>query len=220
MNRKVRELQEDAEEDIGERHRAGLGKWKKAVSLARKFFASNRLKQYYWDERTEVADDIKSALKYPTFDFDRDGFEEFYKIQALGHLIEIRKPVVWRQRKRLRAALRQLVDDSKPIEARLSALVDSDGQYRIEGARLNFFSKVLAVHDPRRFTVFNQPIAKALESFGYETPRGYTVAQKYLEFASLMKEFLEESGARNTLDLDAFFYDRWERYIKPREKKK
>ena len=189
-NKAVKQLQYEAEDEIGEQHRAGLGNWKRAVSLAKKFFQSGRFRNDYVPQRATTVKEIKTALG---------------KIQALGHLIEVRKPRVWRRRKRLHAGLRHLVDDSTPVEARLHAVLD--GRYKVEGVGLNFLSKVLAVHDPLKFTVFNQPIAKALEHFKYERTRGYTQAQRYLEFADLMRRFLKGSGGRSSLDLDAFFYE-------------
>lgn len=219
-NKAAMELQAEAEEDIGDRHRAGLRRWRQAVAQARRFFSSNRFKRIYRSERAQIGSEIKAALNYPDFDFTRDGFEQFYKILALGHLIEVTKPRVWRQRVKLRRALRFLVDDSVPISQRLAAVIDSTGRLKVDGAGLNFVSKVLAVHAPQEFTVFNAPIEKALKHFEYETPRGYSSSQKYLEFCALMKRFLAESGARSTLDLDAFFYDYWERFIKPSEKAK
>jgi HKD family nuclease len=211
-NKAVRQLQREAEDEIGEQHRAGLGNWKQAVSLARKFFRSARFRKHYVPPRTTTAKEIKSALRYPKFDFDEDGLEMFYKVEVLGHLIEVRKPRVWKQRRKLQAGLRHLVDDSTPIEARLHAVLD--GRYKVEGVGLNFLTKVLAVHDPLRFTVFNQPIAKALEHFKYERTRGYSQARRYLEFADLMRRFLRESGGRSCLDLDAFFYEYWNKHIR------
>ena len=104
------------------------------------------------------------------------------------------------------------MDDSKPIEARLHAVLD--GLYKVEGVGLNFLTKVLAVHDPLKFTVFNQPIAKALEYFKYERTRGYTPARRYVEFADLMRRFLKESGGRSSLDLDAFFFEYWHKHLR------
>jgi len=216
-NERIRNLQEEAEKDIGDRHRAGLGRWQQAVARAKRFFSSKRFKDNYLEERAHIGEEIKSALNYPSFDFDRNGFEQFYKILALGHLIEITKPGVWRQRKKLQSALRCLVDDRQPVELRLQSVLEPGGRLKVAGAGLNFISKVLAVHAPDEFTVYNAPIAKALGHFEYEVPRGYSTSQKYLEFCRLMKRFLAESGARSTLDLDAFFYDYWERFIKPEE---
>jgi hypothetical protein len=104
-NKAVKQLQQEAEDDIGEQHRLGLGNWKQAVDLAKTFFRSPRFKNDYVPRRATTAQEIKSALRYPNFYFDEDGLEDLYKIQALGHLIEVRKPLVWKQRKKLQAGL-------------------------------------------------------------------------------------------------------------------
>jgi HKD family nuclease len=204
-NRKIEELQRDAEAEIGERHRAGLENWNEAIALAKRFFGSQRAKKHYAAGRAGTAKEIKRVLRYPQFDFDRSGLEDFYRIHALGHLIEIRKESVWRQKSKLQAALRHLTDDSKSLETRLEAVLD--GRYRVTGVGLNFLTKVLAAHAPSRFTVWNDVVRQALEDFGYEHARGLSKAQKYLEFAELMRRFLKASGARSTLELDAFFYE-------------
>ncbi len=216
--KEVEHLQHEAEEEIGDRHRAGLRNWKQAVGLAKAFFKSKRFLDHYAPGRAGTIKEIKDALRYPRFDFDKDGLEAFYKIQSLGHLIEIRKPQVWRQRSILQAGLRHLVDDSKPLEARLEAVLS--GQHRVDGVGLNFLSKVLAVHDPMKFTVLNKPVAVALKHFEYEPTRGYSEAEHYLEFAELMQRFLRESGARSTLDLDAFFYEYWNKHLRRRDRKR
>ena len=215
-NKAIKELQHDAEREIGEQHQAGLGNWNEAVRLAKQFFTSKRFLNHYLPNRARTAKELKSALRYPKFNFDQDGLEDYYKIHALGHLIEVRKPRVWAQRKKLQAGLRYLVDDSAPIEARLHAVLE--GRYKVDGVGLNFLTKVLAAHDPSRFTVFNQPIANALEQFKYERTRGYTQAQRYLEFATLMRRFLKESGGRSSLDLDNFFYEYWNRHLKGKKR--
>lgn len=209
--KKINQLQQEAEDDIGERHRAGLGEWKRAVGRAKTFFGSQTFRNKYGGRGTQIEKDIKRALRYPSFDFDRAGLESFYKIQSLGHLIEISKENVWKQRKKLQAGLRFLVDDSKPIEGRLHAVLE--GRYKVKGVSENFLTKVLAVHDPSTFTVWNDPIKEALSDFEYEHSWGLSKAQKYLEFAGLMERFLKESGARSTLDLDVFFYDYWRKNI-------
>ena len=214
--RTIQALELDAKKEIGERDRFGLRKWNHAVGLAKQFFASGRFQKSYRDDLDSVTEEIKSALNYPTFTFGQDGLDRFYKIRTLGHLIEIGKPGVWRQRKKLRQGLKLLIDDSRPIERRLHAVLDSDGRYRVNGVSLNFVSKVLAAHDSSKYTVYNRPIAKALDEFNYEAPRGLTSAQKYHAYATEMKLFLDASGGLNTLYLDAFFYDYWASHIRPK----
>ena len=65
-----------------------------------------------------------------------------------------------------------------------------------------------------KYTVFNRPIAEVLKHFNYDIPWGYKPAEQYLEFAEMMRRFLLECGAGNTLELGAFFYDYWARIKK------
>lgn len=65
---------------------------------------------------------------------------------------------------------RQLVDDSKPIGTRLDAVLN--GKYKVERVGLNFLTKVLAVHNPIQFAVWNKVVEAAMKDFGYETARG------------------------------------------------
>lgn len=211
--KQVEKLQKQAEEDIGERHNAGMRRWKHAVTLARKFFKSKKFKVHYAAQRPRDAKEIKDALNYPTFDFDRNGLGAFYKIQALGHLIEIGKPQAWKQRSKLHAGLRHLVDDSKPVEARLDAVLD--GKYRVDRVGPAFFTKILAVHDAKNLPVWNNVVEQAMKDFGYEKARGASQGEQYLEFAKLMRKFREESGVRSMLDLDAFFYEHYDKNLRP-----
>ena len=181
--KEIEHLQHAAEEEIGDQHRAGLNNWQKAVDLAKAFFKSKRFANLYSAERSHTAKEIKDALPYPRFDFDKDGLEAFYKIQALGHLIEIRKPQVWKQKSTLQAGLRLLVDNSKPIEARLEAVLN--GRYRVDGIGLTFLTKVLAAHDPSKFTVWNDVIRQAFGDFGYEHSRGLSKARSTSNLRSL-----------------------------------
>lgn len=213
-NKEVERLQREAEDDIGERHRAGLKQWNRAIAQARAFFASAQFRNRYSKGRANVGNEIKKALRYPAFDFDYTGLEQFYKIRGLGHLIEISKGNVWKQRKRLQAGLKFLINDSKPIEDRLDAVLS--GRYKVDGVSENFLTKVLAVHKPLKFTVWNDPVKGAVEDFGYEHTRGLSKAERYLEFTELMERFLKESGARSTLELDAFFLEHYVKHVKKR----
>ena len=190
-----------------------MRRWNYAVALARKFFKSKKFKGHYAAQRPRDAKEIKDALNYPKFDFDQDGLEAFYKIQSLGHLIEIGKPQAWKQRSKLKAGLRYLIDDSKPVEARLDEVLN--GKYRVHRVGPAFFTKILAVHDAKNLPVWNKVVEQAMNDFGYEKARGSSQGEQYLEFAKLMRRFREESGARSMLDLDAFFYEHYDKNLRP-----
>jgi hypothetical protein len=54
-----------------------------------------------------------------------------------------------------------------------------------------------------------------MKDFGYEKARGSSQGEHYLEFAKLMGRFRKESGARSMLDLDAFFYEYYDKNLRP-----
>jgi len=149
---------------------------------------------------------MRRLLHDPVFDFSREEWAKFYSIQELGHLIPIYRDRVFRQEKRLKEALRLLVDQSKPIGERLSAVLDRRGSHRIPGLRINTVSKILAVHDPSKWPVYNAPVETALRAFGYCPPRGVGMAGRYETFAKLMQDFMAECNAQDVCALDSFFY--------------
>ena len=202
---KLRREQRKVEIEIEKQNQAFLSKWKQAVDAAKKEFVRRQFKEG-WDARTQAVEKIKTALHYPQFDFSHDEWNEFYKIQELGHLIPIYRDRVLRQEKRLKDGLRLLVDDSIPIEKRLTALLERAGKHHISGLSVNAISKILAVHDPNRWPVYNSPVHFTLRSFGYQPPRRVGISGRYLAFANLMEEFMKACGAKDVCALDWFFY--------------
>jgi hypothetical protein len=92
-----------------------------------------------------------------------------------------------------------------------------DGKYRVDRVGPAFFTKILAVHDAKNLPVWNKVVEQAMKDFGYEKARGSSQGEQYLEFAKLMRKFREESGAHSMLDLDAFFYEHYDKNLRPQE---
>ncbi len=202
---KIRREQRKVEDELTKRQKAFLSKWNQAVNAAKHEFVREEFKEG-WDARTQSIQKIKTALHYPQFDFSRDEWIEFYKIQELGHLIPIYRDRVFRQEKRLKDGLRLLVDDSIPIQKRLTALLERTGKHHISGLSVNTVSKILAVHDPDRWPVYNSPVYFTLRSFDYQPPRRVGMSGRYLAFANLMQDFMKVCGAKDVCALDWFFY--------------
>ena len=72
---------------------------------------------------------------------------KFYSILPFGHLIAIRRDLAFRQRGRLKSGLRNLLDETQPVDHRLDAILLKQGRFHVEGVGLNLLSKVLAVHN-------------------------------------------------------------------------
>lgn len=102
---------------------------------------------------------------------------------------------LWRYRQTLQEGLRQLVDESLPVERRVSMMLNPAGKYHLE-----------ALHQPTQWPVYNNPVRKTLRIFKYSTARGLSDSSKYLAFAEEARKFMRETGARDMLALDCFFY--------------
>lgn len=191
---------------IGQRHQASLAKWNKAVSEARKYFASKEFKSSFKEFVAEV-DEFKGLLNYPEFDFDRNRWSRAYDIQALGHIIPLNKAKVFDQSRRLKSGLRRLVDEEIDVVDRINSLVDKAERTYVSYLGMNMTTKVLAAHQPEKWPVLNEPVRKTLKHFGYTVPRGLSEGERYKLLADLLNKFMKETGAKNMLMLDRFFYE-------------
>lgn len=202
----IKRSQRQVESKIGEKHGSQLLQWKVAVAEAKRYFKSAHFRSWYPDEKKAAVKQIKSALRYPEFRFSRQGWDAFFGIADLGRLRQTWKNSLWKQHTTVQRALRELVDESVPPERRLSAILDPGGEFRIEGIGRNIVSKVLAVHRPKVWPVYNHPVAETLDAFEYQLPRGMAASSRYLAFAEMMRKFMRESGAPDMLALDCFFF--------------
>ncbi|MGD0510763.1 MAG: hypothetical protein ABSA33_02885, partial [Candidatus Micrarchaeaceae archaeon] len=200
--KKLRKEQAEAENQFMEKNKATLRNWSDAVAIAKKYFSSSKFPASY-KGLVEAAERIKTALDYPTFGFDAKGWKSFYAEWGLGHLIPIYRDSIFKKKGRLQDGLRKLV--SGDPQSGLRDLLDSGGRYQIPGFKLNSISKIMAVHAPTKWTVYNGPVEKVLRSFGYLPPRGGTPADRYLAFTEMMDRFKRETGAEDAYALDAFF---------------
>jgi len=178
--------------------------WRQAVAEARRYFRSPDFN--YHDEQRRAARNILRLLHHPDYTFTRNEWSGFYDIWNMGHLIPFHKFRVYKQKNKLRAALRLLSQSGRPITERVDAILDSRRPTRVSGLGINAVSKILASIEPKKWPVWNNPVKRALDDFGYRPPRGATPGQKYAAFAELMMQFMKETNAPDTLALDCFFF--------------
>jgi HKD family nuclease len=209
----VLKAQRQTQVKIAEQHHSELIRWKEAVSEAKRYFKSAHFRGWYPKEKMAAAKRIKASLGYPTFKFSREGWDDFYAEWDFGRLRQGWKAAAWKQHLKIQEGFRQLVNEEIPTQERLASVLDQDGRHRATGVGLNIVSKVLAVHRPTQWPVYNRPIAETLAAFGYNVPRGMRPSTKYLAFCEMMPRFRSSSGAPDMLALDCFFY--W--YSKIRE---
>jgi hypothetical protein len=212
----IHDLQRRAERQISDAHEASMHRWDEAVAYAGGFLATDRFHEIWTNNWRPAVAAIKNSLRYPDFNFDANGWRKFYSILPFGHLIAIRRDLAFRQRGRLKSGLRNLLDETQPVDHRLDAILSKQGRFHVEGVGLNLLSKVLAVHNPRLWPVFNDPVRQTLKHFDYEAPRGASKGGKYRAFAELMQKFKREARARNMLMLDPVFYNFYAEKLKHR----
>lgn len=200
---------------------ATMARWNEAITTAKKYFATKDFETNY-AKREAGADEINKVLSAPDFDFDKNGWYQFYKIGSLGQLDERSRDKIWKKQKRFKEGLRKLAIDN---ESALSTVLNQDGVLHVPGAGLNTISKILAAYARDKWPVYNSRVAVALADFGYKHPHRATTADKYVAYRNLMQKFAEacaENGKAkpNALALDAFFYMRSEQVKKKAKGKK
>jgi HKD family nuclease len=193
---------------------ATMASWEEAVKAARKYFATTQFTVSY-RKRQVGADEIGHALNAPSFDFDKNGLNAFFRIGPLGKLDPRSRDTLWRHRNRLKKALKQLAANPK---AALPRVLNPDGDLHVPGAGLNTITKILAALFPQEWPVYNRRVSVALAGFGYKHPRGASPAEKYIAYRDVMRRFAGACGTKSTkpdaLALDAFFLMRSRRVEK------
>jgi hypothetical protein len=205
-SKKVRAKQEETEARLASSRKKRQLTWKDAVQRGKKYFASKRFCQDDRRKWASSAKKIQRLLHYPRFRFNSNEWAEFFKVYELGNLVPIYSKKLFQRRKLLQNGLRLLLNETVPIHQRINTLLDSRQPVALRGLGINLLTKILAAHRPNKWPVFNGPVRKALQSFGYEEPRGSETGEKYAAFAHRMKEFMEQTGAPDMIALDCFFY--------------
>ena len=180
--------------------------WDDAVSAAKQYVSSSAF-QHSYEGRVEGGRRIKRSLRYPAFDFDENGWKGFYSVKQLGNIPPFYRDRIFRQKDRLQEGLRKLVGSEGQVPEGLNELLSPNGRFHVTGLRLNIISKILAVHAPLRWAVYNRPVADVLKRFGYVPPRGASPAEKFIAFTQMMEKFKLATGLKDAYALDAFMLD-------------
>ena len=175
-----------------------------AVLEAKTYFCS---RDFNWHrDQTKAAKNILSLLHHPRYDFSREEWSQFYDIWEMGHLIPINKYRVYNHKSKLQNALRLLARPETAVAQRIDAVLDPTKQTHLSYLGINAVSKILSSIEPKKWPVWNNPVKRAVDAFGYKSPRGATPGQKYAAFAELMTQFMRDTKAPDMLALDCFFF--------------
>lgn len=201
--------QRETEEKIAEMGEASFAKWNRALKLAESYFRNKDFTAKYQKRRKSVKEMLQH-LNPPTFEFDDHSWYMFYQKTVLGALDSRYRDKVFKEKSRLRNALRELA--SAPERA-IPDVLGRKGKLRIKGFGVNTVSKILAAEFPDEWPVYNSRVAEVLADFGYTAPRGVGLDGRYIVFRNTMKKFMgacKERGLSHVdaISLDAFFLER------------
>jgi HKD family nuclease len=178
-------------------------KWRQKTALTKtlEYWKGGKGRSDVQDRERAIAD-MRRSLKFPDFTFDSSGYEEFLGNYELGHIVPIHKHRTISALPQLRAALQNV--------GRISVVDSYDELDRIDGVGRNIATKLLAICNPEQFIVVNEPIERALMSFGFSPDNFENMGgTKYQIFLEKLEPFIEEALIANLTPaaaLDAFFY--------------
>jgi hypothetical protein len=129
------------------------------------------------ENRKAGAKSIRTLLDMPTFSFTKKAWEEFYGIPEFGRIRQSYKAMS-NHTNLLRKTLRILIS-SNLSEDELEEILGMHGKYHVRGLGTNLVSKILTVHDRRRWPLFNARVKTTFAHYGYNAEWG---AMPYLRF--------------------------------------
>lgn len=153
-------------------------------------------------ERNFALRELRASLDYPNFiNFDID---KFFSIWSLGHIIAIPKNTILRNKQKFRRLLNYVCDDSIELSVRYDNALN--GKYAMRGIKEAFISKVLIIHNHKRYFVKNDKSIKGLKKYGLELPRGLSAGEKYSITNNFLLQLCKQAGLQNLAILDHILY--------------
>ncbi|PSR08707.1 MAG: hypothetical protein C7N36_21490 [Bacteroidetes bacterium] len=145
---------------------------------------------------------IRKSLDYPDFrDIDLDAF---FGLWALGHLIPIPKPRILAELPKFRRLLQLLTNEELDVAERYDEALTGD--LAMYGVRDALISKVLTIHNPKKYFIKNGKSDTTLQNYGLELPRGISAGEKYKATCAFLIDVCKDSGIDDLAVLDYYLY--------------
>jgi HKD family nuclease len=174
-----------------------------AIEAARLYFKTPEGMSAAMD-RLEAMDRIRKCLKPPAFEFTKTDWLNFLGIPEFGDLKRINRDTA-KQLPSIRRAFLHLADENVPLAERIENVVPPGGRFHVDGIGKNVVTKVMAMLSPKKRPVYNEPVAKTLNSFGYPLGLSRTFGEHYDAFCREVQSFVKECGLSEVLSVDSFF---------------
>lgn len=150
-------------------------------------------------EREKALKGLRKALDYEN-NFKNIDIEAFLAIDALGHIIPIHKDKLQQavQDLSLKKLCKMLCDDTLSTAKKYEYALT---KYKVSGCGKNIITKILAVHNPKEYFVWNKAIDDVLKKFDFQCSRN-KAWDKYAKFCDFFKSINQEVDIKNFAVLD------------------
>lgn len=200
INRKaVSKIKNDIEEDL-------QSSLKKRSLLIRNLKKIRRSPSYelYKVKRRETIKELKDYLDYPNF--KKIDLKAFFGVKTLGTIVAIKvKGQIQKNPQKFSALMKFLCNDKIPIDVRLNEALT--GELAIKSVGIGFLSKVLVIHDPQNYFVYNKEFEEIFKPLGLSLPRGLDFGKKYELILNILESVRKEAGINNFATLDECLLD-------------
>ena len=154
-------------------------------------------------QRLEDIEDLKKSLDYPNF--NSVNIDAFFNNYALGHLIPIPKPTLKKEKSRFKKMLLVLTDETIDISIRFNRAFNGD--LYIRGVAVATITKILTLHQPKKYGVNNDKISSVLKKYGIDFPKRISKGEKYKATNKFLIELCNETGIDDLSILDYYLYE-------------
>lgn len=153
-------------------------------------------------QREEDIEDLKKSLDYPYF--NSVNIDAFFNNYALGHLISIPKPTLKKEKSRFKKMLLVLTDETSDVSIRFNRAFNGD--LYIKGVAEATITKILTLHQPKKYGVNNDKISSVLKKYGIDFPKRISKGEKYKATNKFLIELCNETGIDDLSILDYYLY--------------
>jgi HKD family nuclease len=153
------------------------------------------------NQRNQKVNELKKAIDYPNF--KKIDLPAFWKIKDLGTIVPIRvKAQIENDRIKFTKLMKYICNDKIKLSLRVDEALNVNGKLRIENIGMAFISKVLVIHNPSEYYIYNKEVLESLRPFGLSFVRGSSFGEKYMSVRDTLKSILLETGIDDFAVLD------------------
>lgn len=176
-------------------------------SLINKVRNWKKSKKYKIDlaKRKDTIKQIRSSLNYPYF--NNINYDKFFKIRELGSILGFNQFRILENKRKFKSQLKYLINETKPIEDRINNTCNKSGEFYTFGVRKGLVTKVLNMHKPKLYPVWNNASHNTLNHYGMSFNWGLNRGEKYRLICNTLKEIESKIKIENLSVLDKFLFD-------------